>query len=51
MISSHKFDLFIAPNGMAYLPPILARRDGAKSLFLANGRRIPAPKAVRWSRC
>ena len=39
------------PNGMAYLSPILARQDGAKSLFLANGCRIPAPKAVRWSRC
>jgi len=27
-------------NGKAYLPPGQARRDGSKSLFLPNGRRI-----------
>jgi hypothetical protein len=42
---------FFSHNRMAYLPPILARRDGAKSLFLENGRRIPVPKAAGWSRC
>jgi len=30
---------------MAVLPPGRARLDGLNSLFLANGRRIPAPIA------
>ena len=41
------FDL----NGMAHLPPVMARRDCIKPLILPNGRRCSAPKAVRWSRC
>jgi hypothetical protein len=39
------------PNGMAHLPQILARQLTLKTTFLAIGRRVPAPKAVRWSRC
>jgi hypothetical protein len=38
------------PNGETHLPPDLARQDCVKPLFLPNGRRIPAPKSVRWSR-
>ena len=39
-----------AAYGMAHLPLGQARCDGQKSLFYPNGRRIPTPKAVRWSR-
>lgn len=45
-----KNDFFDSFNGLTYLPPMIARHDCIKSLFLPNGRRILAPKAVRWSR-
>jgi hypothetical protein len=47
-IAKHFFDNL---NSLAHLPPILAEQDCVKPLFLPNGRCIPAPKAVRWSRC
>lgn len=45
------FDRNKSPNGLAHLPPIIVRRDSVKPSFLPNYRRIPTPKAVRWSRC
>ena len=35
-------------NGLVHLLPIIARQLNPKPLFLPNGLRAPAPKAVRW---
>ena len=41
----------LRPDGLAHRPPMMGRRDSLKPLFLANGRRIPAPKAGgAWTR-
>jgi hypothetical protein len=35
------------PNGLAHLPPVLARRGGLRSPLLANGLRMPAAMGTK----
>ncbi len=43
------FASYKLPTGWSFRPPGRARRDGEKSILLANGRPVPPPQAVRGS--